>query len=168
MSTQSNRPVLEVLSSHWLSLLGAALVTTAGFSWLLVLPMQVRGHASNPYIGLLVFIAIPIVFLPWPCIDPYRHLSRKAPRTGRARNRTGPNGLHTTDRGFSRRHNGCKYRHRNSRDLPGGGAYGNGAVLRAELPRHATRVCLSPERVSCARDLRRVPRRAGCHRLAAQ
>src|SRR6202011_1841139 len=62
MSAQPNRPVLELLSSHWLSLLGAALVTTAGFSWLFVLPMQVRGHASNPYIGLIVFIAIPVVF----------------------------------------------------------------------------------------------------------
>ena len=62
MNTHPNRPILEMLASHWLSMLGTALVTTAGFSWLLVLPMQVRGHASNPYIGLLVFIAIPVVF----------------------------------------------------------------------------------------------------------
>jgi nitrate/TMAO reductase-like tetraheme cytochrome c subunit len=57
------RPVLVLLTSHWLSMLGAALVTLAGFSWLFVLPLNIRGGpVSNPYIGLLVFIAIPIVF----------------------------------------------------------------------------------------------------------
>jgi len=59
-----DRPVLLLLASHWLSMLGAALVTLAGFSWLFVLPLNIRGGGvNNPYIGLLVFIAIPIVFL---------------------------------------------------------------------------------------------------------
>src|SRR5271154_4006940 len=58
-----DRPVLLLLTSHWLSMLGAALVTLAGFSWLFVLPLNIRGGSvSNPYIGLLIFIAIPIVF----------------------------------------------------------------------------------------------------------
>src|SRR6202167_3302352 len=58
-----DRPVLVLLTSHWLSMLGAALVTLAGFSWLFVLPLNIRGgRVSNPYIGLLIFIAIPIVF----------------------------------------------------------------------------------------------------------
>jgi nitrate/TMAO reductase-like tetraheme cytochrome c subunit len=57
-----DRPILVLLTSHWISMLGAALVTLAGFSWLFVLPLNVSGHVSNPYIGLLVFIAIPIVF----------------------------------------------------------------------------------------------------------
>jgi hypothetical protein len=57
-----HKPFLEILTSHWLTMLGAALVTTAGISWLFVLPMQVRGNATNPYIGLLVFIAIPVIF----------------------------------------------------------------------------------------------------------
>jgi hypothetical protein len=57
------RPVLVLLTSHWISMLGAALVTLAGFSWLFVLPLNIRGSGvENPYIGLLVFIAIPIVF----------------------------------------------------------------------------------------------------------
>jgi hypothetical protein len=57
------RPVLVLLTSSWISMLGAALVTLAGFSWLFVLPLNVRGgELSNPYIGLLVFIAIPIIF----------------------------------------------------------------------------------------------------------
>ena len=62
MSEQAKRPVLVLLSSHWISMAGVALVTLAGFSWLFVLPVNIRGHIGNPYIGLLVFIAIPIVF----------------------------------------------------------------------------------------------------------
>jgi len=57
------RPVLVLLTSHWLSMLGVALVTTAGFSWLFVLPIQVRGHTSNPYIGIVVFILIPAILV---------------------------------------------------------------------------------------------------------
>jgi len=48
MSTDSKRPILVLLTSHWVSLLGVALVTTAGFSWLFVLPMQLQGHATIP------------------------------------------------------------------------------------------------------------------------
>jgi nitrate/TMAO reductase-like tetraheme cytochrome c subunit len=59
----NKRPVLVLLTSSWISMLGAALVTLAGFSWLFVLPLNIRGAGvENPYIGLLVFIAIPIVF----------------------------------------------------------------------------------------------------------
>ena len=56
------RPVLFLLTSNWVSLLGAALVTTAGFSWLFVLPLHLAGGAGNPYIGLLAFIGIPVIF----------------------------------------------------------------------------------------------------------
>src|SRR3984893_2621083 len=41
---------------------GVTLVTLAGCSWLFLLPSHIRGHLDNPYIGLLVFIAIPFVF----------------------------------------------------------------------------------------------------------
>ena len=51
-----------MLTRHWLSLLGMGLVTTAGISWLFVLPIQIRGHASNPYIGIPVFLILPTVF----------------------------------------------------------------------------------------------------------
>ena len=43
-------------------MLGVALVTLAGCSWLFLLPVHMRGHVDNPYIGLLVFIAIPVCF----------------------------------------------------------------------------------------------------------
>ena len=59
----NKRPILVLLTSSWISMLGAALVTLAGFSWLFVLPLNISGKGvSNPYIGLLIFIAIPIVF----------------------------------------------------------------------------------------------------------
>jgi hypothetical protein len=41
---------------------GAALVTTAVISWLFVLPQQIRGHAENPYAGIVVFLVLPAVF----------------------------------------------------------------------------------------------------------
>jgi len=63
MSEDPKRPVLMLLSSHWISMLGAALVTTAGFSWLFAAPTELRGHASNPYIGIVLFLIIPIVFV---------------------------------------------------------------------------------------------------------
>lgn len=62
MPEQPERPFLLVLTGHWISMLGVALVTLAGFSWLFALPADIRGHVQNPYIGLLVFIAIPAVF----------------------------------------------------------------------------------------------------------
>lgn len=63
MSDDSKRPILVLLTSHWVSMLGVALVTTAGFSWLFVLPIQLRGHTNNPYIGIVVFIFIPVIFV---------------------------------------------------------------------------------------------------------
>ncbi len=62
MSGQSRPPVLVVLTSHWLSMLGVTLVTLAGFSWLFLLPSSLRGRPENPYIGLLTAVAIPVVF----------------------------------------------------------------------------------------------------------
>jgi hypothetical protein len=62
MPERQSRPILVLLTSHWISMVGAALVTLAGFSWLFVLPANIRGRVGNPYIGLLVFIAIPAVF----------------------------------------------------------------------------------------------------------
>ena len=51
-----------VLTQHWLSLVGLALIATAVISWLFVLPLQLRGHVDNPYIGIIVFLILPVVF----------------------------------------------------------------------------------------------------------
>jgi nitrate/TMAO reductase-like tetraheme cytochrome c subunit len=64
MNPEAKRPFITLLTSHWISMLGVALTTTAGFSWLFVLPQHLRGNVSNPYIGILIFIVIPaILFL---------------------------------------------------------------------------------------------------------
>jgi hypothetical protein len=59
---QQKRPILILLTSHWISMAGVALVTLAGFSWLFLLPQHLRGQVDNPYIGLLLFGAVPAVF----------------------------------------------------------------------------------------------------------
>ena len=57
-----NRPFLVAVSSHWVSLTGLALSLTALISWMFVLPVQIRGHVDNPYIGVLLFVIIPLIF----------------------------------------------------------------------------------------------------------
>jgi nitrate/TMAO reductase-like tetraheme cytochrome c subunit len=59
---KSDQPILAFLTSHWLSMVGASLVTIAGCSWLLLLPMHIGGSVENPYLGILIFFAIPVVF----------------------------------------------------------------------------------------------------------
>lgn len=62
MGITSDKPAWFVLTRHWLSLLGVALVVTALISWLFVLPQQVRGHVDNPYAGIVVFLVLPAIF----------------------------------------------------------------------------------------------------------
>jgi len=62
MNPTPKTPGWFLLTRHWLSLTGAALVTTAGISFLFVLPQQIRGHVSNPYIGIIIFLILPIIF----------------------------------------------------------------------------------------------------------
>jgi hypothetical protein len=62
VSGEQKRPILVLLTSHWITMAGVALVTLAGVSWLFVLPANMSGHVGSPYIGLLIFIAIPAVF----------------------------------------------------------------------------------------------------------
>ena len=62
MGATSAKPAWFVLTRHWLSLLGVALLATAVISWLFVLPQQIRGHFENPYVGIVVFLVLPAVF----------------------------------------------------------------------------------------------------------
>ena len=62
MDTGPSRPAWFVLTRHWLSLTGAALVTTAGISWLFILPLNIRGHVQNPYVGIVLFLILSAVF----------------------------------------------------------------------------------------------------------
>jgi nitrate/TMAO reductase-like tetraheme cytochrome c subunit len=61
MKAAGSRPAWFLLTRHWLSLVGVALVTTAWLSWLFVLPHTIRGHVDNPYIGIIVFFILPAV-----------------------------------------------------------------------------------------------------------
>lgn len=58
----ARRPVVVLLTSHWISVVGTVLVTTAGLLWLFALPLHVRGHADNPYIGIVLFLILPMAF----------------------------------------------------------------------------------------------------------
>jgi len=62
MKDSSTNPVWFVLTRHWLSLAGVALVTSAGISWLFVWPLHTRSHAENPYAGIIFFLLLPMVF----------------------------------------------------------------------------------------------------------
>src|SRR5215467_1673257 len=85
MKTASDRPAWFLLTQHWLSLLGTALVATAVISWLFVLPLQIRGHASNPYAGIIVFLVLPIVFFAGLALVPVGvYLSKRRIREGLA------------------------------------------------------------------------------------
>jgi NapC/NirT cytochrome c family, N-terminal region len=53
---------LLYLGSNLISLIGVVLVTTAGILWLLLLPSLWNEQISNPYLGILQFLALPVVF----------------------------------------------------------------------------------------------------------
>ncbi len=80
-----DRPIVALLTSHWLSMLGSGLVTTAAISWLLVLPLQMRGHVDNPYLGIILFVALPILFVAGLVLIPAgTFLARRRVRLGLA------------------------------------------------------------------------------------
>lgn len=54
---------LIYLSNNWISLAGVVVVTTAAVFWLFLLPFMLRGEIEHPYIGILIFMALPAVFI---------------------------------------------------------------------------------------------------------
>jgi hypothetical protein len=57
-------------SSNWLSLVGVILVTTAGVLWIFLLPTLWKGSTDNPYLGILIFLMLPMVFFAGLAIIP--------------------------------------------------------------------------------------------------
>ena len=51
-----------LLASNPISLLGVVLTTTGGILWLFLLPSMITGKASHPYLGLAMFIFLPLIF----------------------------------------------------------------------------------------------------------
>ncbi len=57
-----DKPFLLLVTSHWISLAGLALIGTGLISWVFVLPLHTHKGADNPYIGIVVFVIIPLIF----------------------------------------------------------------------------------------------------------
>ncbi len=60
---ERGRPVILVLTSHWLSWVGLVLMITAISTWLFVLPAEVTGHAENPYKGAILYLGLPFILV---------------------------------------------------------------------------------------------------------
>ena len=83
------RPVLVMITSHWLSMLGLFLVVSAIVSWLVVLPIHGAGGASNPYIGIVLFVVLPMFFLAGLVLVPVGiYLARRRIRASLGRDAT--------------------------------------------------------------------------------
>jgi len=61
-SSPTARPFLVMITSHWISWIGAVLILTALCTWVFLLPLQMRGKTDNPYLGVLAFLIVPVVF----------------------------------------------------------------------------------------------------------
>ena len=84
--TQWLRP-LVYLGSNLISLIGVVLVTTAGILWLLLLPSFYNEQITNPYLGILQYLALPLVFFVGLLLIPlgiwlYNRKRRKTGDTG--------------------------------------------------------------------------------------
>lgn len=62
MPATPRTPAWFVLTRHWLSLAGMALVVTSWILFLFIVPHEVRGRADNPYLGIILFAVLPLVF----------------------------------------------------------------------------------------------------------
>src|SRR5437899_2737011 len=83
MNPTPKTPGWYLLTRHWSSLLGAALVVTAAISLLFVAPQEIRGHADNPYVGIVIFLIVPFVFFAGLLLIPLGiYLSKREIRHG--------------------------------------------------------------------------------------
>jgi nitrate/TMAO reductase-like tetraheme cytochrome c subunit len=60
---ERDRPGLVLLTSHWLTMVGAALGITAVSTWLFMLPAELPGHTENPYKGVFLFLILPFLLV---------------------------------------------------------------------------------------------------------
>ena len=58
---ERNRPGFVLLTSHWLSRFGLALIITATSTWLFFLPAELRGEVENPYKGAVLYLILPVI-----------------------------------------------------------------------------------------------------------
>jgi nitrate/TMAO reductase-like tetraheme cytochrome c subunit len=63
LEREAKHPALVLLTAHWLSMFGAALVTSAAFSWLILVLGPGRRGSDNTYLGILTFFVLPAIFV---------------------------------------------------------------------------------------------------------
>ena len=169
MKATPRTPGWFLLTRHWLSLFGAALVATAVISLLFVAPQEIRGRADNPYIGIILFLVLPHRLLRGLAADSHRGLleqTRCCTRAGRA----------TFDRKAALRRLGLflgfttalQCSPRNATYLPGCEAHGDPAILRLDLSLHETRIYGLSECAAFQGRVRRMSRRAWCGGVGQQ
>ena len=155
------QPALSFLTSHLLSVVGSSLVTMAGCAWCLLMTLRISTGASNPYVGILIFMAIPAVFFVGLALIPLgAYLARRRIAAGLA---AAPDrrvvlrrlavflgvmtvvnviiGSQVTYRAIASRHR----------------ADGKQSVLRANLPRHEASVRHQSDQPAPQRGLRGLP-----------
>jgi nitrate/TMAO reductase-like tetraheme cytochrome c subunit len=77
-----------LLTGHWLSLVGAALVTTAVLTWVFL--FGAARDNENPYLGILLYLFVPAVFFAGLVLIPVgAWLSKKRITSGLARDQSG-------------------------------------------------------------------------------
>jgi nitrate/TMAO reductase-like tetraheme cytochrome c subunit len=85
MNASPRTPGWYLITRHWLSLAGVALVITAAISLLFVSPAEVRGHAHNPYAGIVLLLIVPFIFFIGLALIPAGiYLSKREIRKGLA------------------------------------------------------------------------------------
>ncbi len=86
MTPIAKTPGWFLLTRHWVSLLGVALIVTAAISLFFVAPQEIRGHASNPYAGIVLLVVLPAVFFSGLALVPLGvYLSKREIRKDLAR-----------------------------------------------------------------------------------
>lgn len=51
------------LSNNWISLIGVVVVTAATVTWLVFLPITLRSGNLHPYVGIVVYLLLPGIFI---------------------------------------------------------------------------------------------------------
>jgi nitrate/TMAO reductase-like tetraheme cytochrome c subunit len=77
MTPTPKTPGWFLLTRHWVSLLGVALIVTAAITTLFVAPQEVRGHAGNPYSGILLLFLPALLLLGLALVPVGVYLSKR-------------------------------------------------------------------------------------------
>jgi nitrate/TMAO reductase-like tetraheme cytochrome c subunit len=83
MNPTPKTPSWFLVTRHWVSLLGVAFIATAAISSFFVVPQEIRGHGSNPYVGIVLLVVLPAIFFSGLALVPLGvYLSKRAIRMG--------------------------------------------------------------------------------------